>query len=496
MKSTVKIVLLGLILLLPWCKGFDYPFLYDDIGMISENPFLVDPANVADVLSGKTLFQPDVINGRRPVVLLSLFVDRHFYGLQPTGYRLTNLVFHLLNVGLLGWLVWRLAAGMASPKGRCFVAVASMLIFDVHPVLTEAVHAPAFRADVLCVVFILLYLHVLIDSDRLSCWKPTVGVLCLALALLSKETAIVAPAGLLAVRWLTRRPTTWISGWACIRPILPGALLVGAFFIIWSAAPYLQASGLQWNGISLRPPATLWTAPALWTRTWRYLFIPWPLNVDQPLIPVVSPLSGAFVWGLLWLLAAGYGAWALRKSHPLLSFGIVWIFLFYVPVSNLWPLLHPVADRYFYPIIPGFALVVAVILGQQPASSRRWGLALMAAIYIFLLHMRLGDWQSGERLWSTALHQNPASATAATWLGLLRSDAGDAEGAAVFYREAIRQNPHQAHPYINLAVIEGKSGHLDEAERLLHEALRLSPENTSARRNLQLVQQLRADAAE
>jgi uncharacterized membrane protein (GlpM family) len=36
---------------------------------------------------------------------------------------------------------------------------------------------------------------------------------------------------------------------------------------------------------------------------------------------------------------------------------------------NLWPLLHPVADRYLYPLVPGFALAAAWILGASRAAG-------------------------------------------------------------------------------------------------------------------------------
>ena len=74
----------------PWLAGLSFPFLYDDIGMIAENPFLEDPANVWTVLSGRTLADPHVVNGRRPVVL-TYFLDRAWHGLQPAGWRVTNL---------------------------------------------------------------------------------------------------------------------------------------------------------------------------------------------------------------------------------------------------------------------------------------------------------------------------------------------------------------------------------------------------------------------
>ena len=46
----------------PWLAGRAHPFLYDDIGMIAENRFLEDPANLAQVVTGRTL--ADLVLGR------------------------------------------------------------------------------------------------------------------------------------------------------------------------------------------------------------------------------------------------------------------------------------------------------------------------------------------------------------------------------------------------------------------------------------------------
>ncbi len=51
-------------------------------------------------LTGRTLADPQVVNGRRPVVLATYFLDRALYGLQPAGWRVTSLLLHLGCVAL------------------------------------------------------------------------------------------------------------------------------------------------------------------------------------------------------------------------------------------------------------------------------------------------------------------------------------------------------------------------------------------------------------
>jgi hypothetical protein len=261
--------------------------------------------------------------------------------------------------------------------------------------------------------------------------------------------------------------------------------IAAGFFALWALLPAdLQAAGGTWNGESLRLPETLFSLPALWTRTLRLLLVPWPLNVTPGFEPVTSVVSIRFAAGIGWLALCGWGAWKARRAAPEVSLGLLWMLVFFLPVSNLWPLLHPVADRYFYPIVPGFAVLAAWVLSHQSRRGRATGLAALAAVYALLLILRLGQWQTPEKLWTAAYFQNPKSATASTWLGLLREEAGDTDGAREFYRTAVAANPHADPAWMNWGILEGKAGNWAESERLLRRAVELRPTGVVGRYNL------------
>lgn len=489
MNRAWKWALLLAVVASPWLAGLSFPFLYDDVGMVAENAFLEDPANWGKVLAGQTLADPRVVNGRRPAVLATYFLDRALYGLEPAGWRATNLMLHLGCAALLAGLARRLTGGG-------YFAAATGVLFGLHPVLTEAVHAPGFRADVLCLLFVLAFLHgFLAPGPRAGTWRMG-GLAGLALALLAKETAVVAPLALGALMVLfpaafpgPRRER--IVGWAA------AVGLAALFFALWLALPAdLQAAGGAWNGESLRFPETLYSAPALWTRTLRLLLAPWPLNVAPGFEPVSSAASIRFAAGVGWLALCAWGAWRMRRAAPELSLGLIWMLVFFLPVSNLWPLLHPVADRYFYPIAPGFALLAAGLLARQSRAGRGIGLGALAAVYALLAVWRIGQWESAEKLWRTAYFQNPKSAAAATWLGLLREEAGDAEGARAFYRAAVEANPRAASAWANWGMLEGKAENWSEAERLMRRVVEIRPESGKGWRDLSVCLEMQGRAEE
>lgn len=461
----------------PWLCGLTHPFLYDDIGMIAENDFLADASNWTQVVSGQTLANPQVLNGRRPAVLATFFLDRAWHGLQPTGWRLTSLLLHLSCVGLWMELLRRLGAGE-------FVALAAGLLFALHPAGVEAVHAPGFRADVLCLLFMLAALHSILSAHRHG-WLALLGCgLFTALALLSKETALVVPVlvGALMILFPSFFPAT-----GCRRMAGLGVCtaVAAGFFVLWMLLPTdVQALGGSWNGESLQFPETIWSIPALWGRTVRFLLVPWPLNVTPQFEPVTSVSSGRFWgWGIFLMLYL-FAAWRWRRSMPWMALGLVWILVMFLPVSNGLPLLHPIADRYLYPMAPGLAVALAWGIAQAPRPARSWLLAVLAVVLAGLVTARIREWESGERLWSVAYARNPRSATAATWLGLLREEAGDPAEAREWYVRAVEANPYAVAAWINWGVVEGKRGAWAESERLLRQALAVRPESIQARANL------------
>lgn len=461
----------------PWLMGLQFPFLYDDIGMIAENDYLADSANWTQVVSGRTLSDPAVVNGRRPAVLATYFADRALYGLRPAGWRVTSLLLHLGCAGLWVGLLRRLGADD-------WLALAAGLLFALHPAGVEAVHAPGFRADVLCLLLMLAGLHAFAWARERFVLGLAGGLALGALALLAKETALVLPL-LLAVLmgfWPEAFPRERGRRFALVAAC--GALALG-FFALWLVLPTeLQAVGGAWNGESLRFPETIWSAPALGARSAGRLLWPWPLNVTPRFAPVVSAGSWRFWAALLFGMGWVGAAWGGRRARPWLALGLAWVVIFFLPVANVLPLLHPVADRYLYPQAAGMALAVAWGVSRLPRPGRGWALAGLAAVCAALLLAGKAEWSGGERLWTKAWQRNPQSATAAVWLGLASEEADDAAAARQWYARAVEANPHQVSGRINWGILEGKAGAWEASERLLREAMEIAPENTKARHNL------------
>src|SRR6187200_1074230 len=89
----LAVVFAGLV----YVNSLHNPFIYDDYRLVVENRAILDIRNVHDIV------WHDVT---RPLVALSYALDQKIFGREPFGYHLTNVLLHMVNVGLFAWLVW------------------------------------------------------------------------------------------------------------------------------------------------------------------------------------------------------------------------------------------------------------------------------------------------------------------------------------------------------------------------------------------------------
>ena len=472
----------------PYTTGLRHEFVYDDHGSIVENPFLDDRDCLKKLLRFQTITDASVPDGRRPVVVLSYLLDRAVWGLRPAGFHATNLLLHLGVVLLLAALARRL-----QPELGPFPGFAAALLYGLHPVLTEAVQCPAFREDLLVTLFLLLSL--LAATRARTAW---LSVPALIAALASKESAAVTPI-LMLWMWFcfpaTRLPRKLATTAAAVT-----ATPVIVFAVLWLNSGPLQASSSEHAAMALAYPANLMTVPWLWLKQVLLLLVPHPLIVDHVIMPVTQFTDWRFLSGAAAVVACGVLAMALPRRAPWIAFGVGWMLISFVPVSNIVPLHNPFAERYVYLTAVGFCLLAARLLSLTPERETACGsaqpgaktcihrrallLALICMTCTGLTVRRLADWADDSTLWSRTLLQEPRSARAHTWMGLGCKRAGEFEKALQHFTEADRLNPLEVSGLINIAVLHGQQGRFAEAEALLREAIRRRPDKPDAHWNL------------
>ena len=217
---------------------------------------------------------------------------------SPRASHALSLALHVVVVGLVGLLFWRLTHDR-------FTAWAVALISAFHPLTIEPVAYAASRADLMAACGVALVL--LCVTSRGWWWVGAVPALAFAAA--SKETGLVAIGLCPLVLWYQGR-------YRAAR--LTGLLALGAGV---SVLPWLG----EWAAVgeygALRIDAVTWfgvQAAAVW-RLGMLSVAPLWLSVSPDI-----PMSGwVFSAALILLVGLVEGAWRVRHRLPLLTLGIV-----------------------------------------------------------------------------------------------------------------------------------------------------------------------------
>lgn len=150
----------------------------------------------------------------RPVNALSFMIDARVWGVNPFGFRLTNVLLHAtcaMLVGLVGWQV---------SQRRLACALTATVIFALHPVNAHGVTWISGRVDPLVTSFYLAALLAFLrfrERDEGGAGWLAAGAFFFAAAAFTKEFAFTFPPLLLAAdvvlyrraaRWRERR--TWL----------------------------------------------------------------------------------------------------------------------------------------------------------------------------------------------------------------------------------------------------------------------------------------------
>ena len=176
MSERLRVALLLAVPILVYANTLLNGFVFDDETYIFSNPAVTR-------VTAPALFRPlQANNVFRPVTFATLALNWKLGGARPLGYHLCNLLLHAA-VTLLLYLVLRKLLESMPQAGT--VAFVSALIFAVHPIHTEAVAWITARSELLA-AFFLLGAWILHLNDQ-----QVLALVCLVLAMMSKESAVV-----------------------------------------------------------------------------------------------------------------------------------------------------------------------------------------------------------------------------------------------------------------------------------------------------------------
>lgn len=448
----------------------------------------------------------------QPLTWLSYSLDFHFWGLEPFGFHLTNVLLHAASMAVVYFLARRLlrigadrasqdacSEASSSAKIRTLAAGAAALLFAIHPLRVESVAWVSERRDVLAAFFFLFavschlrYVQAMQrgrSTVRPLVWYAATLTSC-GLSLLAKATAVTLPLVLLILdayplgRFrrtdVARVPDSRI--WLEKLPFLTISLLVGVRALIAQ-----NAQG------ALAPPSEHTLSARFAQACYGIVFYlrktVWPTNLG-PLYELPSRdvlLGNMFWWSLLGLGLMVMIAIAAHRRLPALTAALTVYAVTIAPVlgfAQSGPQL--VADRYSYVACVGFAILLGGGLArllETDVFRRRRALRAVLALALAVLFTALQGstfrqcdvWKSSSTLWTHAIRVDPNNSVAHANLGDIYASLGEFSGALAHYRRSLELQPRDPITTHHAADTLAKTGNKPGAIALYERALQLDP---------------------
>jgi protein O-mannosyl-transferase len=450
-----------------------------------------------------------------PVLHSAFWLEHFFFGTQPAGYHVLNVLLHATAACLFAAVLRRLAV-----PGAWFAA----LLFALHPVCVESVAWVSEQKNTLSLVWYLLatlaYLR-FERSRRLAHYLVATGFFLLALG--TKTVTATLPAALLVIFWWQRGR---LDRRRDVLPLLPWfCLAVGAGVL--TAWVEHSVVGATHNDFSLDPVEHVLLAGRIICFYLGKLIVPADLSFVYPRweIDVSAWWQYAFPAALLLLVAA---AWRWPRRRGAIAAGLLYVGSLFPALGfvNVYPFVFSfVADHFQYLASLGFfALGGAALAALRERVPPPWTFAVPAILLVSLAALtwqQSATYRNPETLYKATLAKNPAAWLAHNNLANLLVGTGRAreaiphleaavklqpnsadiensfgyallnlqepEAAIPHFERALRVRPDFVFAYNNLGLAQMTLGRLDAAEVPLRNALRLKPDYPEANLNLGLV---------
>jgi Tfp pilus assembly protein PilF len=403
------------------------------------------------------------------VTFSTLFLNWKISGDRPFAYHLVNWLLHA-GVTVLLFLVLKAILG-SQPRGD-WVAFAAALLFAVHPIHTEAVASIVGRSELLAAGFLL------------AAWlfhlrgRAILGVLCFALALLSKESAIAFLPLALAGDYARGK----LEPWTRYAPIAIATLLY--IFLLWKA--HGDRLGLEHIALLDNPLAHL---PPLWRILnalrvgWKYVALqtfPVTLSCDYSFdaIPLYANLRNTLPAAVATLVALAAWGWAIwKRQSGLMLAGAIYLAGFATTANIFVSTGTIMGERLAYLPSAGFCLLIALGCRRVEVNYRAAATAillLLTAAFGVRTLARNRDWKDDLTLYQADVRAVPGSAKIHSNLGHEYLNRRQFDLARTELQAALKIYPDYPDTMETLGLVESWTGHESEALRLMNRALQMS----------------------
>ena len=489
--------------------GLTGDFALDDYTNVAQNQAIAIRDLSWDSLS-HAAFSFQAGPAMRPLSMVSFALNAYFTGAGDAGaFKATNLVIHIINGLLVGWLllqllgVWRERFEPQLPPERIqWLALLTAALWLLHPLNLMPVLYVVQRETALSTLFMLLGLNTYawVRSHRprgvrgvLLLWiavpmSTVAAVLCKESGALLPVYALVLETILFRFRKADDDLDYGIALFYFLFLLLPG--VAGLCWVLFAH----NGGMLNYTGRDFNLHERLMTeARVIW------LYIRWTLWPDPRALGLYhddiavsrglfQPVTTLFsITGIAGLMAAGF---LLRRRLPLMALGIAWFLCGQLMESTIFPLELAYEHRCYLPDL-GLILAAASLLFPLQSTVhlpavRYMVLAVAFGLCSTVTWIRAHDWRDNLSFAKSEARHHPESAYATYMLGqtyanlALMTDRKQYDNAVTSLKAASAVENSTIIPDVSLVLVEAQLKNSVEAGVLPRIAHKLSNRKISA----------------
>jgi hypothetical protein len=329
----------------------------------------------------------------RPLSLLTLYLDYQLWGLNPFGFHLTSLLFHIGSTFLVFLFLWHLTRDK-------YASAAAGFFFAVYPIHLEAVAWISGRFDVTCTFFFLLSLLLyLYFRQSGSLIYQGFSLLAFLGALLSKEMALTLPIVILVVNVFFPKNTADRWGEALKRMTAYWVILAGYVVLRILILKEMAGSPDLHNPFFIFKGNLIYALKNLILRPFRPLFLPF----NEP----VTASADLWETGILAAISLFILTLPFRHRLPfkMLFFGLLFIVATAIPTFRIFYVSETLqGSRFLYLPSIGACMVIALLAKAEFLTEKNAGrflslisASVITALFLWALQINSGPWiQAGK----------------------------------------------------------------------------------------------------
>jgi tetratricopeptide (TPR) repeat protein len=484
------IVLLPVLTFILYANSISGEFLFDDTFLVRDNPFIENFSNFSSYFtSGTETFG-------RPVRLLSFYLDTALFGKSTTGYHISNIFYYTIFC-ILAYYFCQL----------CFknkiLSIFTTLIFIAHPLHTEGVAYISGRKDILGGLFsfatLICFLKFLKNKKRTY---SLLTVLFFLLAINTKEIYAILPILFFAIGWYQDEKIK------NHKYLLGGFFIVAFLFLLYIIFfrnriffDYLHVIPVYGNNQGINLPTAIKISAYI-----LYLaFLPFSLSADYTYNAVkrINFSDPHFFISVSILVIFGCTAYLLRHRQKEISFGLLWMLICLLPVSQLVPYPEVISERSIIVLSFGACLIVG---GFLIMLNKKYAVGLLCAILLIFSFTTIKQnrvWHDDLSLWSASVKQEPDCARAHYNLGCALAKHNQLSAAGKEFLASLAINPpelitvpdYSFDALVNLGNVYALLKKFPQAKAAYQKVLHCVPTNQSAQKNFKTVQLMEKNQA-